>query len=263
MSEISVIGDIHGHLDAYHRLLREDGLMDDAGDWCGGDRVLFQIGDLFDRGPDGIGCVDTTIRLQQQAREAGGRVECILGNHEIMFLAACLMGESLTSSGMRFFDQWQYWGGIAEDRDKFRDRHAEWLLSLPAMVMHEDTLLIHGDCQLYLSLGSTVEDVNAAFTDIVSSRERGNWEAVLRGFGEHASFCHPPVPGAQRAMRFLDGYRANAIIHGHTPIPMAQHTPAESVTEAWRYVDRRCVNVDGGIYMGGPGFVTRWQGYDN
>ena len=34
---------------------------------------------------------------------------------------------------------------------------------------------------------------------------------------------------------------------------------AEDVTEAWRCAGDRCLNVDGGMYLGSPGFVHRLQ----
>ena len=37
--------------------------------------------------------------------------------------------------------------------------------------------------------------------------------------------------------------------------PFGKNSTAEDVTEAWTYAGGRCVNVDGGIYLGGPGFV--------
>ncbi|HLG77115.1 MAG TPA: hypothetical protein VKX46_11925, partial [Ktedonobacteraceae bacterium] len=45
------------------------------------------------------------------------------------------------------------------------------------------------------------------------------------------------------------------IIHGHTPISLMVNSKPQKVTAPWIYANGRCVNVDGGIYMGGPGFL--------
>jgi hypothetical protein len=42
------------------------------------------------------------------------------------------------------------------------------------------------------------------------------------------------------------------LIHGHTPINKITGEPA---TEALVYAGGLCVNVDGGLYRGGEGFV--------
>ena len=50
------------------------------------------MGDLVDHGPDGIGAVELVMRLQQQAARTGGRVQVLLGNHDMLLLAAHRFG---------------------------------------------------------------------------------------------------------------------------------------------------------------------------
>ena len=45
------------------------------------------------------------------------------------------------------------------------------------------------------------------------------------------------------------------MIHGHTPIPYATDSSPEEVTSPWVYANEMCINVDGGIYLGSPGFI--------
>ena len=54
--------------------------------WIGGTTVLVQTGDIFDRGPKVREALDLLMRLEEEARRAGGRVEALLGNHEVMNL---------------------------------------------------------------------------------------------------------------------------------------------------------------------------------
>src|SRR5579871_6244279 len=85
---VYVIGDIHGQLGKLIALLRGAGLATDRLSWAAGAATLWFMGDFFDRGPDGLGVLDLVMRLQREAAVAGGQVASLLGNHEVMLLAA-------------------------------------------------------------------------------------------------------------------------------------------------------------------------------
>src|SRR4051812_28525151 len=91
-ARLFVTSDPHGHLDELRAALRRAGLVDDDGDWTGGTSRLYVLGDLFDRGPDGIGVIDLLMSLQTQAEEAEGEVTVILGNHEVLAVGVHLFG---------------------------------------------------------------------------------------------------------------------------------------------------------------------------
>ena len=73
------------------------------------------------------------------------------------------------------------------------------------------------------------------------------------------AFSSLELTGRKRAEQLLALFGGELLVHGHTPIPYARQIEAENVTEAWRYAGDRCLNVDGGMYMGSPGFVHRLQ----
>ena len=75
MQRYFAIGDIHGCLD---KLLALMDLLDV--DWSQ-DTVVF-MGDYIDRGPDSKEVVESVLEL----RRKHGRVVCLAGNHEKMFL---------------------------------------------------------------------------------------------------------------------------------------------------------------------------------
>ncbi|KAJ1638018.1 hypothetical protein T492DRAFT_859064 [Pavlovales sp. CCMP2436] len=66
------VGDLHGDVDAGHRVLRLAGLIDVAGAWAGGDAVLVCTGDLVDRGGEAKQLYELFQQLAVEARTAGG-----------------------------------------------------------------------------------------------------------------------------------------------------------------------------------------------
>src|SRR4051812_2017211 len=116
MSKTYIVGDVHGEYDKLVRLLKDARLVDDALNWSGRQAVLVFLGDFFDRGPDGVAVVDLVMRLQTEAREAGGRVDALLGNHEPLILSALWMPDELTDGPEgTFYGDWKFNGGIDSD----------------------------------------------------------------------------------------------------------------------------------------------------
>jgi len=83
---VVAVGDVHGAYDSFLAILREAGLVDERARWSGGTAHLVQLGDLLDRGSDARRVLDLLVRLEGEARRAGGRVHALLGNHEVMNL---------------------------------------------------------------------------------------------------------------------------------------------------------------------------------
>ena len=255
MSKDYVIGDIHGYHDRLSDNLIAAGLLTDSLNWCGEDATLWFVGDYFDRGPDGISVIELVMRLQQQAEQTGGQVVALLGNHDLQLLAAHrFRHRASTGPGKTFLTDWQRNGGITQDLARLAARHIDWLNSLPLMALADDRLFIHADAPVYTHYGATVEAVNAWFADMLVSEDTEVWDKVLSQFSEHKYFHHT-AEGVVRAVDFLDQYGGRQIIHGHTPIMSVNFQPSEKVTEPLIYADGLCLNVDGGMYKGGPGFI--------
>ncbi|MDY6973688.1 MAG: metallophosphoesterase, partial [Thermodesulfobacteriota bacterium] len=72
---IFIIGDVHGCLDMLKRLMDRISWQPDK------DRLIF-LGDYIDRGKDPKGVVDYILALV----ECSSHVECLMGNHESMFM---------------------------------------------------------------------------------------------------------------------------------------------------------------------------------
>lgn len=85
-TRIIAVGDIHGSLEAFTAILTTTGLIDGRSQWTGGRTRLLQTGDYTDRGEGTRAVMDLLMRLESQAKQAGGRAVVLLGNHEVMNL---------------------------------------------------------------------------------------------------------------------------------------------------------------------------------
>ncbi|KAJ3194651.1 hypothetical protein HK101_002240 [Irineochytrium annulatum] len=89
-SRIVAVGDFHGDFRNTVRVLNMAGIVDKTGElWIAEPGTfLVQTGDVVDRGPDTIALYAMMRNLTVQAEIAGGRVVRVLGNHEVMNMAA-------------------------------------------------------------------------------------------------------------------------------------------------------------------------------
>jgi len=214
------------------------------------------MGDFFDRGPEGIAVVNLVMRLQNEAAIAGGRVESLLGNHEVVLLAARRFGrQTTTGPGGNFVADWQYNGGCDTDLARLTLEHMDWIINLPAMALVGDWLFVHADATLYTSYGSSVAEVNQSFKTLLQEGDPYAWNELLGEFSRRREFVDDSSDGAETAAQFLHKYGGQKLLHGHTPISHLLGRVPELVTDPYIYGDGRCVNVDGGMYLGGPGFV--------
>jgi hypothetical protein len=248
-----IVGDIHGQYEQLLGLLRGAGLIDEHLAWSGGAAQLWFIGDFFDRGPCGVESVDLAMRLQGEAAAAGGSVQALLGNHEPLILSALHFGERPTGWGGTFLWDWRRNGGSDEELERLTPAHVAWLSALPAMARVGDYLLVHADSTMYSSYGETIEEVNMAFGELLHGDDAPAWDRLLEQFSDRKAFLNDE--GAARARQFLLDFGGRQIIHGHTPISYVRRCMPEEVVEPMVYADGLCVNVDGGMYLGGPGFV--------
>jgi hypothetical protein len=248
MGSLYVLSDVHGYRDDLHRGLASAGLVDDGGRWNGSDDdVLWVLGDLFDRGPDGIGAADLMRSLQVQAPE---QVHVLMGNHEILALGRHRF------PGSEFEDSWRVNGGKRRDQAGLTEDHLTWLASLPLVARAGDFLLLHSDTTAYLSWGDSIGEINETVRDALSDPEdlEAHWEvwARLTGRGDFAG-----ADGRAVAAGLLDTLGGSYVVHGHSIISMMVDAPFEDVTEPLLYAGGLVLDIDGGRYAGGPLLVVR------
>lgn len=233
------ISDIHGHRDDLVRSLRSEGLIDAGEHWSGGEDQLFVLGDLLDRGPDGIGVIRLVRRLQE---EAPGQVHVLLGNHEVLALGMWLHPDE------GYLPVWQRNGGIARDQAGLTPDDVAWLSRLPAMARIGSDLLVHSDTTAYLGWGRSVDAVNAHVTSLLTRADPGGVAEVWRGLAQRRRFVG--AKGVEQAASLLAAYGGDRVVHGHSIVATLRGTTPGHGTLS--YADGKALAIDGGRYDGGP-----------
>lgn len=239
MGSLFVVSDVHGYRDDLERRL------DDI-DLAGGDQ-LWILGDLLDRGPDGIGSIDLVRSLQQRFPD---QVHVLMGNHEILALGRRRF------PGTEFESSWHINGGKARDQRGLTDDHVAWLASLPLMAQVGDYLLLHSDTVEYAAWGTSVDEVNTTVREALADADdiEAHWDVWARLTSRYDFAGHD---GPEVARRMMDAYGGSRIVHGHSIIGTLTGQPSAEVTEPLWYAEDLVLDIDGGRYDGGPLLVVR------
>ncbi len=90
VERVVAVGSVHGNYGRFVSILQTAGLIDSETNWTGGTAHLVQTGDVVHLGPHSKRVIDLLMKLQEQARAAGGNVHALIGNHEVMNLTGDL-----------------------------------------------------------------------------------------------------------------------------------------------------------------------------
>lgn len=207
VARVVAIGDLEGDYEKFVDMLATAELIDANANWSGGAAHLVQLGDIPDRGPNSRRIMDLLMRLEPQARRAGGLVHALIGNHEAMNAMGDLryvhpgeyaafadrrsqrrrneyyrdtldhLRRNPPASGLPVFDeayraQWDaaHPLGYVEHRHAWapRGRYGRWVAGHDAVIRIDDTLFLHG------GLGpSFVSAQREAMNDAVRAGLRG------------------------------------------------------------------------------------------
>lgn len=85
-TKLFVTSDIEGQFGAYKRMLIDAKVMNENFEWIYGDGYVVLSGDMVDRGDYVTEVLWLTYKLEQEAEKAGGKVQFVLGNHEVMVI---------------------------------------------------------------------------------------------------------------------------------------------------------------------------------
>lgn len=130
-----MIGDIHGHADALHRLLAKLDYRERDGVYRHGSRQAVFLGDFIDRGPEQV----EVLRLVR-AMVAAGTARAVMGNHEFNALGWA------TPDGRG--------GHLRPHTEKNEKQHAAFLTQVgPGSPAHREALAWFAALPLWLDLG--------------------------------------------------------------------------------------------------------------
>ncbi len=232
---IIAVGDVHGAADAFAAILQRAGLIDAQRRWTGGSAVLVQTGDVTDRGTGVRAVLDLLMALEPQAAKAGGRVQAVLGNHELMNLLGdtrdvapeLLKDFTDAESEERRERAYQAEGklrrgappdkaawlakhplGYVEYRDALRPNgtYGKWLRSKPVLAEINGSVFMHGGINPEFTTDS-LDSINRR-----ARRELSGWDNGLRWLQQHdlaspISTLADVVEATQRELAQLENKR--------------------------------------------------------
>lgn len=174
-SRLIAIGDIHGCSRALDAVL--EAITPGASD------LIVTLGDYIDRGPDSRGVIERLLRLKEECR-----MEPLLGNHEIMLLAAM--------EGEHEFRFWRDCGGDATldsyggQLDDIPPEHLAFIRACRPFYETAEFIFVHANYEPELPLSQQPPDVLF-------------WKHLLYGIppkhqsGKTAVVGHTPQPTGQ------------------------------------------------------------------
>ncbi len=238
MGNLYVVSDVHGYLDDLVQGLEDVEFS--------AEDELWVLGDLLDRGPDGIGVIDHVRSLQA---EAPGQVHALMGNHEILALG------KRRFPGSRFDASWRANGGQRRDQEALTDADEEWLATLPPMARVGDYLFLHSDTTEYVRWGHSTDEVNETVRSALADPADfdAHWEVWQHLTSRHA---FGRADGHEVAQQFLGTFGGELVVHGHSIIGTLLDIPSYEVEEPLLYADGFVLDVDGGRYDDGPLFIV-------
>ena len=253
VSRIVAVGDVHGGYDEFVGILRAAGLVNAQTHWSGGRTHLVQTGDLLDRGAHSREVMDLVMRLEGEARAAGGRVHALLGNHEVMNLTGDLRyvsaGEyaafvTAGSTGVRdrafarladparrddpaYRARWDeaHPLGWVEHREAFTagGRYGRWIRSHHAVLKIDRYLFLHGGIGPSLAT-SSVSELNERVREEVRMAEPPNDGLTVgrSGLLWYRGLAQADEDGLRpHVERLLETHGVDHIVIGHTTTPGA------------------------------------------
>ena len=139
VSKIAALSDIHGQYDLTTTILKNNKIIDDFENWIFGDGHFVIVGDVFDRGPQVTELLWLIFKLEEQAKEAGGKVHYLLGNHEYMVM----------QNDLRYLNK-KYRQTVRILRTHYHELYGtntvlgRWLRSKATIITINDYLFVHG-----------------------------------------------------------------------------------------------------------------------
>ena len=165
--DVAAMSDFHGQFDLMMSILKNNGIVDDKGEWTFGNGHFVITGDIFDRGEKVTEILWFIYELERQAEKAGGRVHLLLGNHEVMVLNG-----DLRYLHPKYVEVARILNTPFEDLIGKSTILGDWLRSKPVLVKVNDMLFAHGGFHPELAEQKrSLEEINQVFKEHLVKRE--------------------------------------------------------------------------------------------
>ena len=157
VKKIIALSDIHGQYDLTIELLKNNKVIDKELNWNFGKGHLVIAGDIFDRGDKVNEVLWLVYKLEIQAKNDGGRVHFVLGNHEFMVLQKDLRyihEKYKVSSKLIGLEYDQLYGN--------KTVLGRWLRSKPSIIKINNNVFTHGGVseEFLINRGVDFEKIN-------------------------------------------------------------------------------------------------------
>ena len=183
---VAAISDFHGQYDLMMSLFINNKIVDKKGHWVFGKGHFVITGDVFDRGDKVTEILWFLYRLEQEAKQAGGRVHLLLGNHEVMVL----------NSDLRYLHP-KYVEVAKKPNKPFEQLYAKdtvlgkWLRSKSVLVKVNNMLFAHGGFHPSLAKEKrTLKEINNAFkVNLI----KADLDKPRKGWGQYLHKGNGPI----------------------------------------------------------------------
>lgn len=156
-SDTLVLSDIEGNLRFLDAALASLTVTDAQGNWRYGDKHLVIAGDAVDRGRDAFAVLWRLYALSLQAKDAGGAVHLVLGNHEQYLLR----GNTSRANRDHLYALTRMGGQAAAFGPD--TLIGQWLRLQPVIIKSGGTVITHGGVNpLVADAGFSINNLNSA-----------------------------------------------------------------------------------------------------
>ena len=182
-TNLFILSDIEGNFSALRKLLQANKIISEDFNWQFNNGHLVLIGDFFDRGEQVTELLWFIYSLEEKAKDAGGYVHFILGNHEIMNLSA-----DLRYVNKKYLDN----AGLLDQKyTSLYDENSElgrWLRTKNIVERIGDFIFTHGGISSAVNnLNLSIRDINKLarpyYADTTSEYSNQNSDILFSDFG--------------------------------------------------------------------------------
>ena len=157
VKKIIALSDIHGQYDLTIELLKNNKVIDKELNWNFGKGHLVIAGDIFDRGDKVNEVLWLVYKLEIQAKNDGGRVHFVLGNHEFMVLQ-----KDLRYIHKKYIESSKLIGLEYDQLYSDKTILGRWLRSKPSIIKINNNVFTHGGVseEFLINRGVDFEKIN-------------------------------------------------------------------------------------------------------